>query len=231
MWRGCKADFRQASKKGSWNSNTLLLSTFQVHSSIIDLSIEMSSKNKLSKFKNAVAASSASTSPSASPSSSPKPASSSSKTEALSTSQANTLQALHQEQLARLASTTLPNLASSHSRRFLRFARAQTQTSDAMWSTQKIHAVKYRRSLWAEDIEPEAEIVKKEIDRKVVPDFYHKHNPRCSRCALPLVPGLNQITLKAQIAKTKRGKRDTHKNKTRKRVSSCTLCHNKTWSS
>ncbi|GAC99273.1 HC-toxin synthetase [Pseudozyma hubeiensis SY62] len=231
MWSGCKADFRQASKKVLEHSNTLLLSTFQVHSSFIYLSIEMSSKNKLSKFKNAVAASSASSSPSASRSSSPKPSPSSSRTEAISTSQANTLQALHQEHLARISSTTLPNLASSHSRRFLRFARAQTQTSDAMWSTQKIHAVKYRRSLWAEDIEPEAEVPDKEIDRKVVPDFYHKHNPRCSRCALPLVPGLNQITLKARTARIHKVKKVSAKNKTRKRVSSCTLCHHKTWSS
>ncbi len=101
---------------------------------------KMSSKNKLSKvsaphhtllpslqpqtdsvclvpsiqqFKNAVAASS----PSSSRSSSPKPSSSSTFTP-LTVSQANTLQTLHQEHLARLASITLPHLASSHSRRF-----------------------------------------------------------------------------------------------------------------
>ncbi|SPO21140.1 uncharacterized protein UTRI_00617 [Ustilago trichophora] len=175
----------------------------------------------MSKFKSAVAASSNSSS------------ASSSATAAgimpLTIAQGNTLQALHQEQLARLACTTLPNLASLHSRRFLTLARSQTVAADSMWTTQKLQSTQYRKSLWAEDIEPEPAV---EV-AKVVPDFYHKHNGRCSRCALPLVPGLNQLSMPGKDQKRNSGgikgkRRKIGSGKTRKRVSCCGSCRHKT---
>ncbi|CBQ67954.1 conserved hypothetical protein [Sporisorium reilianum SRZ2] len=181
----------------------------------------MSSKNKLTKFKNAVSASSSASPP---PSSSTKPSSSN---PPLTTTQANTLQALHQEQLARLAATTLPNLAAAHSRRFLHLARTQTHNADAMWSAQKVHAVRFRRSLWAEDVEPEPEVeMGKGKEGRVVPDFYDKHNARCARCALPLVAGLNCVSVKGHV-KGREGKKRRQGRKA-KRISCCTLCHHKT---
>lgn len=176
------------------------------------------------QFKSAVAASSSSSSSSSTPSTAG--------ITPLTIAQGNTLQALHQEQLARLACTTLPNLASLHSRRFLTLARAQTVATDSMWTTQKLQSTQYRKSLWAEDIEPEpaGEVA------KVVPDFYHKHNGRCSRCALPLVPGLNQLSMPGKDRKRNFGKvygvkgkrRKIGSGKTRKRVSCCGSCRHKT---
>ncbi|KIS72122.1 uncharacterized protein UMAG_11445 [Mycosarcoma maydis] len=190
----------------------------------------MSSQHKLSKFKSAVAASSSSSS-SGSRVSSPKAAIRSSSTTSTNISQANTLQALHQEQLARIGCITLPNLACAHSRRFIHLARLQAQGPDAMWSTQRVQAVQYRRSLWAEDVEPEAEArVKHDSGRRIVPDFYHKHNPRCARCALPLVPGLNQRMLSNPSTETKKRNKNI-RTRSNKRVSCCSLCHHKTWSS
>ena len=171
---------------------------------------DLPSQFRIIQFKTAVSASS--------PSSSPPPSSQSSSTPSLTITQANTLQALHQEQLARLASVNLPKLASAHSRRFLQLACLQTQNADTMWSSAKIQAVQYRRSLWAEHVEPETAASE---EGKIVPDFYHKHNRRCSRCALPLVAGLNQVTLR-------QARRGTGKKRTRKRISTCTLCHHKT---
>ncbi|SPO20221.1 uncharacterized protein UTRI_00617_B [Ustilago trichophora] len=182
----------------------------------------MSSKNKMSKFKSAVAASSSSSSSSSTPSTAG--------ITPLTIAQGNTLQALHQEQLARLACTTLPNLASLHSRRFLTLARAQTVAADSMWTTQKLQSTQYRKSLWAEDVEPE----QADEMAKVVPDFYHKHNGRCSRCALPLVPGLNQLSLPGKDQKKNRRKtqgstekKRAERGKTRKRVSCCGSCGHK----
>lgn len=181
-----------------------------------------------SQFKFAVAASSSST-PTSSRHSCPP---SSSSITHLIISQQNILQTIHQEQLARLASTTLPNLASLHSQRFLRLARSQVAASDTLWTTRKLQAVTYRRSLWAEDIEPEQEGDKGKEDARIVPDFYRRHNPRCVRCSLPLVAGLNQTTTpnghkeEASRLRAKAG-RGTH-GTTRKRISSCTLCRHKT---
>lgn len=76
--------------------------------------------------------------------------------------------------------------------------------------------MRYRKSLWAEDIEPEEEATREE---RVVPDFYHKHNGRCGRCALPLVPGLNQ-----RLVRDKGAKRGKPRAKS-KRTFECTLCH------
>lgn len=185
------------------------------------------------QFKNAVAAeSSAASSRSSSPSSS-----STSMSFSQTVQQQNTIQALHQEQLARLASITLPKLASYHSQRFLNLARAQVQGADTMWSTQKLEAVTYRKALWAEDIEPIADATahgegaaakqrKKKQDGRIVPDFYHRHNPRCTRCALPLVAGLNQVSAMGKPVSS-RGRKKAH-GKSRKRKAVCTLCHHKT---
>lgn len=182
----------------------------------------------VSKFKNAVG--------SASPSSS----SSSSGTNQLTITQANTLQALHQEQLARLASITLPRLASHHSQRFLHLARTHTHAADAMWTTQKLQAVQYRNSLWAEDTEPPAALPEdkrsKRVEGRIVPHYYHRHNARCPKCALPLVPGLNQLTVdsKSRIKLPKsqtpsRAKSATQPERARKRIARCTLCHHRTY--
>lgn len=178
------------------------------------------------QFKKAVTAE-ASSSPSSRSSS---PSSSTS----LSVAQQNTIQALHQEHLARLSSVVLPKLASQHSQRFLQLARTQVHATDTMWETQKLQPLQYRRTLWAEDVDPVAGVEKRGRggDGRIVPDFYHRHNPRCSRCALPLVPGLNQLSAKAKArskANTAKGaaaNTDQHR-KSRKRVPTCTLCHHK----
>ncbi|GAC73782.1 hypothetical protein PANT_9c00300 [Moesziomyces antarcticus T-34] len=176
----------------------------------------MSSKTKPSKFKNAVAASQTS-------SRSSSPASSST---ALSIPEQNALQAVHQEQLARVASATLPRLAALHSRRFLGLAREHVKAADAMWTAQKLQPVAYRRSLWAEDIEPtprdEGETKKRRKDARIVPDFYHRHNPRCTNCALPLVPGINLISTRKTASKQASAARGKLR---RKPI--CTLCNHK----
>ena len=143
--------------------------------------------------------------------------------------QANTLQALHQEQLARSAAATLPNLAAMHSRHFLTMAHTQRHSGDAMWATQKVSSVQYRRSLWAEDIEPDIAPSNADASSRIVPDFYHKHNSRCPRCALPLIPGLNQLSLPPNTKKsTSKSTKQRTRSKARKRTSHCTLCLHKT---
>ncbi|SNX81874.1 uncharacterized protein MEPE_00579 [Melanopsichium pennsylvanicum] len=188
----------------------------------------MSTANPKKKFKDAVSknAASSSTKPSS------KSTSSSGSVTHLTIPQANNLQILHQEQLARLSSSILPKLASQHSRRFLNLARNQLKTTDSMWTTDKLISLSYRRALWAEDIEPDDFEGKREENNRVVPDFYHKHNPRCSKCALPLIPALNHLSTtqypKSASKLTFRKIRPSNNKNSNKRVSYCILCNSKT---
>ncbi|PWY98793.1 hypothetical protein BCV70DRAFT_201585 [Testicularia cyperi] len=120
---------------------------------------------------------------------------------ATATTQQNNLHTLQHEHLARLASISLPKLAAQHSRRFMDMAKASAHSSDSLWDAQKSFSNRYRRALWAEDVNPtpalteqhfNADKEKREPRHPALPAFYQLHNPRCSKCALPIIAGLNQ---------------------------------------
>lgn len=133
--------------------------------------------------------------------------------------QLSVVQILHQEKLARLASVSLPKLASQHSRTFVHMARSHLEASQSLYEGQKLSSVRYRKALWSESVTPLPARSKDNIDR-VVPDFYHLHNPRCRRCALPLIAGLNSIS-RALPPTTKRKRAKTN---TRQDARTCSLC-------
>ncbi len=119
----------------------------------------------------------------------------------------------------------------------LNLARAQVQGADTMWSTQKLEAVTYRKALWAEDIEPIADATaqgegaaakqrKKKQDGRIVLISTIAIIQVCTRCALPLVAGLNQVSAMGKPVSS-RGRKKAH-GKSRKRKAVCTLCHHKT---
>lgn len=131
----------------------------------------------------------------------------------------NVIQTLHQEQLARLASVSMPKLASQHSRTFLQMARTHIEGSHSLYEAQRLNSVRYRSALWAEAVEPTATKGNgRDEPVRVVPDFYHQHNPRCRRCAIPLIAGVNEVSRTSLI------QRNHGRSKKRKSARVCLLC-------
>ena len=144
-----------------------------------------------------------------------------------------TIQALHQEHLARVLSGSLPKLASQHSQTFIKLADQGVNRNSALPS----ESLQNRKYLWEEEqqaVEDQHSSIRSQSQSKtsstnpaeVLPEWYNLHNPRCSRCYLPVVPGVNSVQVhRLPISRNKKdSKAADDREKQRSAMRMCTLC-------